>query len=71
MLQNSYSKVTKNAKLSRSIGSTAMRLANKKNDRLAIKAHRHKKLWIEMKRKILQKYGTKARQIVMGRKPEL
>jgi len=71
MLQNSFSKVTKKAKLSRAIGSTAMRMANAKGDRMAIKAARHKKLWKALKIKILAKYGAKARQAVMGKRPEI
>lgn len=66
-LQTTQTKRTKKAKLNAAIAAEAMRLAYEKNDKLAEKATRFKHLWMKLKKKIQQKYRSKARSNVMGR----
>jgi len=58
-LTTSNVKVTRIAKLKQQAGSQAFRMAKERNDPLYVKYLRWRKLALEMKSKIIKKYGTR------------
>ena len=64
-LTNSMTKVTRQAKLNRSIGAEAFKMAKENNDVLYKKATKYKKLWKTFVQKIQDKYKARAKATVM------
>ena len=54
-------RVTRQAKMARLSGGLAMQMAKKANDPMAAKAMKYKKLFLDMKKKIMMKYGMKGK----------
>jgi len=54
-------RVTRQAKMARLSGGLAMQMAKKNNDPMYNKAMKAKKLFMGMKKKIMQKYGMKGK----------
>lgn len=62
MQQNSYSKISKEAKKSRGINAAAFRIAKEKDDLLYKKSVKFKGLWQKVNEQIAVKYKSLARQ---------
>lgn len=67
---NSYTKRTKAAKDQAGINSLAMSLAKAKNDPLAVRSERFKRMWIRLKMQVALKYGPRARSLYFARKAQ-
>lgn len=52
-------RVTKNVKRKQLGGRTAIRMAEKRKDPLYIRYHKYRKLTLELKKKLMRKYGTR------------
>lgn len=71
-ITTSQSRVTKEAKMARLSGGMAMQIAKAKNDPMYARYQKARKIMLDTKKKIQQKYGQKgkmaAREAARGRK---
>ena len=65
--EHSVIRRTKEQKIKAAIGAAAVQMAKAKGDPLAAKLSKYRALVIETRKKLLEKYGNRARAIVMQR----